>query len=165
MVVPLDKLTAYVGIDPGGSSGAIAVVTEDGAFQSVWDMPKQPEHLGDILDEIKGDYRHVIIAVEAVHSMPTDGRKSAFAFGKNVGHIEAALQVLRLPYTTVQPQVWKKFFNLIGTDKEAARQLAISMWPDAPLQFKTKHGRADALLIAEFRRISQIGLDTDPDTP
>jgi hypothetical protein len=52
----------------------------------------------------------------------------------------------------VDPQDWKRDFQLINKDKEDARAKAMQMWPKAPLTRKKDHGRAEALLLAECLR-------------
>ncbi len=51
---------------------------------------------------------------------------------------------------SVRPQEWKKLFNLIGKDKDAARLLVLDYFPDQAGLFvrKKDQGRADAALVA-----------------
>ena len=66
----------------------------------------------------------------------------------------------------VESSAWKKFYKLPGKDKEAARQEAIQLFPDAHamLARKGRHGRAEAALIALFgvERQRQYGPDPQP---
>ena len=64
--------------------------------------------------------------------------------------LEATIQLLEVPMTIVEPSVWKKFHQLRGGDKEAARQRALQLFPAAHALFARKkdHQRAEAALIA-----------------
>lgn len=55
------------------------------------------------------------------------------------------------------PGVWKKEFKLNGKPKEASRLAAARLWPRAALDRKKDHGRAEALLIAEYCRRRWLG--------
>lgn len=82
--------------------------------------------------------------------MPGQGVTSMFNFGQGYGVIKGVLAGIGVPYKDATPQKWKKACGLIGSDKDAARLLAIELFPDAELHLKKHGGRADALLIAKF---------------
>jgi len=151
-----------IGIDPG-ITGAIYFNTVEGKI--VVDMPIMAKTSGkgnqinpyeltsllmqppiDRLTGIKAAY------LESVHAMPGQGVSSVFSFGKSVGTIEGVLAALNIPLVMVTPQRWKKNAKLIGKDKDAARTLAIQLYPELSdrLSRKKDIGRADAILIAEF---------------
>ena len=151
-----------LGIDPG-ITGAIYFNTVEGKI--VVDMPIMAKTSGkgnqinpyeltslliqppiDRLTGIKAAY------LESVHAMPGQGVSSVFSFGKSVGTIEGVLAALNIPLVMVTPQRWKKNAKLIGKDKDAARTLAIQLYPELSdrLSRKKDIGRADAILIAEF---------------
>jgi crossover junction endodeoxyribonuclease RuvC len=50
----------------------------------------------------------------------------------------------------VTPGVWKRHAGLIGKEKDASRELAARLYPQATLNLKKHHGRADALLLARY---------------
>jgi len=52
----------------------------------------------------------------------------------------------------VDPSDWKKAMGLLGKDKNASRKKAQALFPKAPLARKEDHGRAEALLLAEYAR-------------
>jgi crossover junction endodeoxyribonuclease RuvC len=54
--------------------------------------------------------------------------------------------------------VWKRFWHLPGKDKEAARQKALQLFPDAhaALARKRDHGRGEAALIALYYAERQL---------
>ena len=154
-----------LGIDPG-ITGAIYFNTVEGKI--VVDMPIMAKTSGkgnqinpyeltsllmqppiDRLTGIKAAY------LESVHAMPGQGVSSVFSFGKSVGTIEGVLAALNIPLVMVTPQRWKKNAKLIGKDKDAARTLAIQLYPELSdrLSRKKDIGRADAILIAEFGKV------------
>ena len=154
-----------IGIDPG-ITGAIYFNTVEGKI--VVDMPIMAKTSGkgnqinpyeltsllmqppiDRLTGIKAAY------LESVHAMPGQGVSSVFSFGKSVGTIEGVLAALNIPLVMVTPQRWKKNAKLIGKDKDAARTLAIQLYPELSdrLSRKKDIGRADAILIAEFGKV------------
>jgi len=151
-----------IGIDPG-ITGAIYFNTVEGKI--VVDMPIMaktsgkgnqinPYELTSLLIQPPIDRLTGIEAayLESVHEMPGQGVSSVFSFGKSVGIIEGVLAALNIPLVMVTPQRWKKNAKLIGKDKDAARTLAIQLYPELSdrLSRKKDIGRADAILIAEF---------------
>ena len=144
-----------VGIDPG-ITGAVAVLTDSGEFVAVHDMPTMK--LGDKKNQVHAPslakmLRFIeprMVVLESVHAMPGQGVTSMFNFGMGYGAIKGVLAGIGVPYKDATPQKWKKACGLIGKDKDAARLLAIELWPEASLSRKKDCGRADALLIAKF---------------
>lgn len=106
--------------------------------------------LRDVLRSHSGATVHGCI--EAVHSRPGQGTTGVFRFGQSDGIARGVFGALRVPLTEVTPQKWKGHFGLIGTDKDAARELAIAKWPWMAHLLKRKRdcGRADALLIGAW---------------
>ena len=84
--------------------------------------------------------------------MPGQGVASMFSFGHSAGVVQGVLGAYRMPVKMVTPQSWKKRAGLIGKDKEAARTLAIQMWPEWRDLDKKGAGQAfaDAAFIALF---------------
>jgi crossover junction endodeoxyribonuclease RuvC len=96
--------------------------------------------------------------IERAQAMPKQGASSGFKYGRAVGAIEAVISCCAIPLTIIEPSMWKKFHQLRGGDKEAARQRALQLFPAAHalLARKMDHGRAEAALIALY------GLATAP---
>jgi crossover junction endodeoxyribonuclease RuvC len=92
-----------------------------------------------------------VAVVERVASMPKQGVASTFKFGMSVGIIHGVLLSSGVPLELVTPSMWKKGMKLTGTDKDAARALAIRLYPTVQgLHLKKHQGRADALLLGRF---------------
>jgi hypothetical protein len=161
-------LTLTFGIDPGLSGAIVTLI--DGEPGPMIDMPTQT--IGD-WNEVDGagvarflrEQRaahpgaYVSACIEKVGARPNDGGTTAFRFGESSGKVKAVLESLGIPYSRAIPAVWKRRFGLIGTDKDAARQLALVRFPSVAAELKRKkdNGRADALLLALWHESSQIG--------
>lgn len=156
-----------IGIDPG-LSGAVARITDllnDGQLsvrlddaptrwiakgkgkRRVYDLAMMDFILATIL--VPG----IVAVIEDVGPMPGQGVTSMFSMGYGVGAWEALLVAHQVPYEKVRPQRWKGVL-LDGTnkDKGAARMKAEALFPQADLGSRKDQGRAEALLIAEWRR-------------
>ncbi len=103
-----------------------------------------------LLQPYAGHNTHGIL--EESQPMPGQGVKSMFTIGLGFGAWLALLAALEIPYERVRPTVWKRALKLPGKDKEAARLKAQQLFPSADLQLKKHHGRAEALLLADFGR-------------
>lgn len=149
----------YIGIDPG-LGGAVAILPEGHIFDTPTAqvgrkrdyLPAQMAAL--LLAYISAD-APVAVAIESVHSMPKQGVASAFNFGCGLGIWLGILAALAMPYDRVSPQRWKRvMLDGMGKEKDAARVRAMQLFPElaAQLSLKKHHGRAEALLLAEYRR-------------
>ena len=140
--------TVIIGIDPG-LSGAIAAVAGE---QLLWaeDMPTADGRVAiPLLHQILANDPPALVAVEHVHSMPKQGVSSTFKFGTAYGVALGVASHWRTVH--VPPTEWKKTFRLNGKGKDAARALAIELWPAHAALFARKargQARADAALIA-----------------
>ncbi len=160
--------TVYVGVDPG-LTGAI-VTLEDGELQ-FFDTPTfkasgrsriaadECARLLERIDLERGN-NPLVVAIEKAGSFSPAGRKqgsvSMFGYGVGYGIWIGILEALKIPYTEVPPQTWKRLL-MTGEPKEkdASRAVARRLWPDQTeeaLSRKKDHGRAEAALIAEYAR-------------
>lgn len=83
------------------------------------------------------------------------GVTSAFSFGKGYGIWLGILSALAIPFEEAHPLTWKKTMMAdMGKEKDASRVKAMQLYPATAsgLTLKKHHGRADALLLAEFGR-------------
>jgi len=89
--------------------------------------------------------------IERVNARPGQGVCSVFKFGRAYGSILGALSALEIAVHLVTPSVWKKHFRL-DADKEAARALALRLFPATSAHFTSKrdHHRSEAALIALY---------------
>lgn len=140
----------FLGIDPG-QSGAMALITADESFICDWvDGPTMAAEL------INWKLRHGIhmAALEHVSAMPGQGVSSMFKFGSNFGWWQGAMEALGIPYELVRPQKWQKGVVPKKESKSDKPSLLVArrLFPDVELHLKKHHGRADALLIADWLR-------------
>lgn len=145
----------YVGLDPG-KTGAIAIL-RDGALvfdlQQAGDSPDIP-WLRDIFDAVQEPF----VIIERQIAMPKQGVSSTFTTGRNYGMLLGALAALRIPHETVHPSAWKKVVGIpAGAGKDASRALAQRLFPEVDLHLIKHHGRAEALLLAEWGRRTREG--------
>ena len=152
-----------IAIDPG-INGAICFF-ENGEVKDVFEMPTMAEGkknkrqvnghqmFNELSYRIKNYDKHKInVVVEQVSAMPGQGVTSMFNFGQSFGVIKGICAAMQLPIFFVRPAKWKKYFELINTQKDASRTKAIEMFPkiSSILSKKKDSNKADAILIASF---------------
>ena len=152
-----------IGIDPG-ISGSICFL-QDGKIVDVVEMPTMTEGkknkkqvngsqiVNEILEKIKElDKREIKVVIEQVSAMPGQGVTSMFNFGQSFGILKGICSSMQLPLYFVRPAKWKKYFNLINSEKDASRTRAIEIFPyfSNQLSRKKDSNKADAILIASF---------------
>ena len=152
-----------IGIDPG-ISGSICFF-EDGKVVDVIDMPTMIEGkknkkqvngaqvYNEILKRIKKiESKDIRVIIEQVSAMPGQGVTSMFNFGQSFGILKGMCSAMQLPMYFVRPAKWKKYFNLINSQKDASRTRAIEIFPyfSSQLSRKKDSNKADAILIANF---------------
>jgi crossover junction endodeoxyribonuclease RuvC len=114
-------------------------------------MPRFAKLVNGIeLAEIVRSWRPETVVIERVHAMPKQGVSTTFAFGTSYGIAIGIACGAGAALNYVTPQHWKKHFRLPANNKDASRERAIQLFPDAAkyLTLKKHHGRADALLMA-----------------
>ena len=152
-----------IGIDPG-ISGSICFF-EDGVIKDVIEMPTMTDGkknkkqvngsqiFNEILERIKKiEKRNIKVVIEQVSAMPGQGVTSMFNFGQSFGILKGICSAMRLSMYFVRPAKWKKYFNLINSEKDASRTRAIEIFPyfSTELSRKKDSNKADAILIASF---------------
>ncbi len=152
-----------IGIDPG-ISGSICFF-QDGVVKDVIDMPtmtdgkknKRQVNGSQIYNEISKriintDKKNVKVVIEQVSAMPGQGVTSMFNFGQSFGILKGICSAMQLPMYFIRPAKWKKYFNLINSEKDASRTKAIEIFPyfSTNLSKKKDNNKADAILIASF---------------
>ena len=152
-----------IGIDPG-ITGSICFF-QDGKIIDVIDMPNMPEgkknkkqvNGAQIFYEISKktkfiEKESIKVVIEQVSAMPGQGVTSMFNFGQSFGILKGICSAMQLPMYFVRPAKWKKYFNLINSQKDASRTKAIEIFPyfSSKLSKKKDSNKADAILIASF---------------
>ena len=152
-----------IGIDPG-ISGSICFF-KDGKILDVVEMPTMTEgkknkrqvNGSQIYNEISKriyqiEKKNIKVIIEHVSAMPGQGVTSMFNFGQSFGILKGICSAMQLPMYFVRPAKWKKYFNLINSEKDASRTKAIEIFPyfSSQLSKKKDSNKADAILIANF---------------
>ena len=152
-----------IGIDPG-ITGSICFF-EDGKVLEVLDMPNMAEGkknkrqvngaqiYNEIFNRTKNySKKNIKVIIENVSAMPGQGVTSMFNFGQSFGVLKGICSAMQLSMYFVRPAKWKKYFNLINTEKDASRTKVIEIFPyiSSQLSRKKDSNKADAVLIASF---------------
>ena len=152
-----------IGIDPG-ISGSICFF-QDGEIKDVVEMPTMIEGkknkkqvngsqiFNEISEKIKNiDKKNIKVVIEHVTAMPGQGVTSMFNFGQSFGILKGICSAMQLSVYFVRPAKWKKYFNLINSEKDASRTRAIEIFPyySSHLSRKKDSNKADAILIASY---------------
>ena len=98
------------------------------------------------------DKKDIKVIIEQVSAMPGQGVTSMFNFGQSFGILKGICSAMKLSMYFVRPAKWKKYFNLINSEKDASRTKAIEIFPyfSSNLSKKKDSNKADAILIASF---------------
>ena len=151
-----------IGIDPG-ISGSICFF-KDGRILEVIEMPVMTEGkknkkqvngaqiYNEFLKRMDKKDDEIRVVIEQVSAMPGQGVTSMFNFGQSFGILKGICSAMQLPMFFVRPAKWKKYFNLINSQKDASRTRAIEIFPyfSTQLSKKKDSNKADAILIASF---------------
>ena len=151
-----------IGIDPG-ISGSICFF-KGGKILEVIEMPVMTEGkknkkqvngaqiYNEFLKRIKREDNETRVVIEQVSAMPGQGVTSMFNFGQSFGILKGICSAMQLPMFFIRPAKWKKYFNLINSQKDASRTRAIEIFPyfSTQLSKKKDSNKADAILIASF---------------
>ena len=152
-----------IGIDPG-ISGSICFF-EDGKITDIVEMPnmadgkknKRQVNGAQIYNEISSRIKNfnkedIKVVIEQVSAMPGQGVTSMFNFGQSFGVLKGICSAMQLSTYFIRPAKWKKYFNLINSEKDASRTKAIQIFPyiSSKLSKKKDANKADAILLASF---------------
>ena len=152
-----------IGIDPG-ISGSICFL-DNGKIVDAIEMPTMTDGkknkrqvngsqiYNEILTRTKSVDKHNIrVVIEQVSAMPGQGVTSMFNFGQSFGILKGVCSAMQLSMYFVRPAKWKKYFNLINSEKDASRTRAIEIFPyfSSKLSKKKDSNKAYAILIANF---------------
>ena len=152
-----------ISIDPG-ISGSICFF-KGGKIVDIIEMPNMAEgkknkrqvNGAQIYNEISSRIKNfnkedIKVVIEQVSAMPGQGVTSMFNFGQSFGVLKGICSAMQLPMYFVRPAKWKKYFNLINSEKDASRTKAIEIFPyiSSQLSKKKDGNKADAILLASF---------------
>jgi crossover junction endodeoxyribonuclease RuvC len=162
------RLTCSIDV---GITGAIAAFADSEPLRII-DLPTRAREAGGseidgyklaaVLRGIRQEHpgASMLVVIERVYARParfggeggSPGVTSSGKLMQSDGMVRGVVEALGIPIVNVQPQKWKRHFELLGTEKDAARLLAIKLFPQLAGQLARKKdcGRADALLIGAW---------------
>lgn len=147
-----------IGIDPG-LSGGIAVLGMDGAVVEVLKMPSTPQDILDCLRRFSSD-GSVCYMEKVGTGMPGQSSKATATFARHNGHLEMALLASGIKTNEVTPNKWIKHYQLGKSSdysktewKNRLKACAQRLFPNEKVTLSV----ADALLLAEYGRIMEVG--------
>ncbi len=169
----------FIGVDPD-ANGAVAVIDSKGKFLEVHDCPTynigkngskkvrvDVSGFSGVLTNIKDAYGpEIFLIMEEPVVMPKQGVVSQGVFMFGAGLIEGCIATLKIPYDKRKANEWKKVIlrglsaKSTKEKKEISVQLARRLFPDTVpiLTLKKHHGRAEAILLAEYARRMFVAL-------
>jgi crossover junction endodeoxyribonuclease RuvC len=148
----------FVGIDPG-QKGAIAIIDSFG-IADVIDMPvinkeidakKIYEFLKKEFFDYHIDVKDIFCLIEKSQSMPGQGVRSVFSYGKGYGKLIAILECFNINFVELHPVKWKRYFNLIKKNKNESIREAEKKFKNIKIK---NDGQAEALLIAKYAKLN-----------
>lgn len=161
-------MSTILGVDPGRTGALVLLDFDTGELVHAARMPVKNDKVSraalvDLFDLFTDESELAFCALELVHSRPTNGVVSAFAFGMYSEMIRMSCACYDIDYVEITPQQWQKDYNVPPKHKgeqskartervKAHLQIEAAKRWDLPILFKADAGMADAALIAEWAR-------------
>lgn len=153
----------FIGIDCG-LQGAVAVISNDSSIQifptPVMEVDKRKvynfQEINSLLTNIlRTNGTPFLCTVEKQWGRPIQGVQQAFYTGMGYATWQMALASNLIPYQTVSPAAWKKYFKIDSNDKNKAIMLCQERFPHVNLKRTERCKKActdfaDALLLATY---------------
>lgn len=150
----------FIGVDPG-KSGAMVCLDSTGR---VVGHVKNVETERDLWAWLSGatSFGECFAVIEQVHSMPKQGVASSFKFGVSYGLLWAFLIAAGARFEHVTPVRWQTVMRCrTKGDKNVSKARAQELFPREHIT----HATADAFLLAEYARVTRLGLYLPTATP
>lgn len=147
----------HIGIDPG-ISGAIAII-QDSRIIDIIDYTDDIFELNKVYKSFSK--KHTSVIIEECLFFGNQSFKNQFKYIETYFVHKLLMKLHGIPFVEVKPSKWKKEFKL-GKDKKESFQLAKQWFDDADKYLKVMskhHNRAEALLLAEYLRRSEGGIN------
>ena len=151
-------LKHYLAVDPG-QKGGMAVVTYDGIPKDWIKMPVGTASIIDWILAASSSYLNLLMVIEKAGVLPKQGIKGAFSYGAHFGLFETVAIMLKMPYHTIHPAIWKKSLSLSSRKLDSINACR-KIYPKVdliPAGCRTPHdGLAESLLIAHWARLKNL---------
>jgi hypothetical protein len=183
-------IEAWIGIDCGKTGGIAAVYANGGADS--WHTPATVTRkkkrgksasgktrysstteydlkgMQDLLDSIVYPYlamgEDVQIVIEQQRQRPGDSKQVVFQIGYGMGLWDMVCCHLGVKPVKVLPSQWKPRYVEVGATKKESLAICKKLYPNHYLPLAKDEARAEAILIADFVRRQDLGLEY-PRTP
>ena len=148
-----------LGVDPGGVNAACSWVDLDKKVLQVEKLPTMAKTTGkgNIIEinafaGMVGRLKPDVCYFEQNNSRPGQAVSAVSSFWLGTGMLLGVLASFQVPVIQVTPGKWKKKLGLVKKEKDYARTVVLSLYPNLAEQFKFKKDvdKADALLIALY---------------
>lgn len=151
-----------LGIDPG-KQGALAWITQDGAFVDALMVATRPKERGStkrIYDEaamwrqLQAHGRPLLVVLERTQARPGISGTACHGMGLSEGLWQGLLGAAGYPWASVRPNAWKRKLHGPKAHPEAIALQAGRRWPEVARDagIKSHWGVCDALWLAEYGR-------------
>lgn len=148
-----------LGIDPGKNGGIVGLT--NGHINLIDKMPQTPAEMWGYFNTsglrlILKSKDNIYVFIEDVHSMPTDGVRSAFTFGRQLGYLDMVLASCGVDPIRVVPSVWMGKMGLKRQGDETRYNYKKRLVQEAKLLAPNAYDKkitlqtADAFLIAKY---------------
>ncbi len=153
-----------------GQTGALAVFADSIPWRLI-DMPTRDREAGGreidgyklaaIIRGIRQEHTGASVLAVMLPVGGEGGSPGVTSSGKLMqgdGMVRGVVEALNIPIINVQPQRWKRHHELLGQEKDAARLLAIKLYPQLAGQLARKKdiGRGDAVLIGAWAEAVEL---------
>lgn len=170
------KRAIFVGVDPG-LTGAIGIIDQDSRCIAVidvatkfrdisktrikkeFDVKVTADRLTDrIVNYLEYEWHGCIEMPFSIPAKPGDPNSGSNVMSMNslfqtYGGLLAMLEMVEIETMTIRPSDWKRGFGLTKS-KNLSLEIAANMWPTAGIVLKKQHNQAEALLMAEYARLT-----------
>lgn len=153
-----------IGFDPG-ATGAIAVLDLDGTILDIYDMPSSKVAQAEIINTFNSNDR-ACIETPFTNTHGDVDKELAKLVRKlpllaNYNQLIGMLIANKVPVSEVNPRSWQAVFNVKGksASNDSINQCLLVFLGIEEKLFsgrKRLHGRSDALLIAEWKRLQIV---------
>ena len=162
------KSKLIIGIDPGKSGGiGYLHINSNGIIAAA--AKKMPDTERDLYDALNSLFMFAInnglepvCYLEKVWAMSGEGVKSVWSFSGNYHGIRMALIANMIPFHDVTAMKWQKKLSVAKSNPSVPKTAHKNNLKAASQQLyphiKMTHAIADALLICEYGRITELGL-------
>lgn len=168
----------FIGIDPG-ATGGIGLVSSCGQGLAI-DIPTATKKrkggtkqaavyhkivtLFNDLDSVVSPSDVYVLLEQAVVQVPGKGNNAYTGYRVAQHYAMWPLFLFSRGYDIqeIHPSSWKAAMKLMKFDKEQTRKVALSVFPEADIKLKQDHNKAEALLLALYRKNLHYGEDPKP---